>query len=122
MALMCTFILEFEKIINNSDKEPPMIVKSTGILTFGFDVTGQTIENQGITITPDKDDAGQVTGIKIEGAAGTAATKREDDPAGTPYATIRVYKLQKPENSDRFEYIEIKTLTADRDGSFPKLG
>jgi hypothetical protein len=114
-------VYSFEKIKDNSDKEPPMIVKSTGILTFGFDVTGQTIENQGIKITPGKDDAGQVSGIIIEGTPGTAATKRDDDPAGTPYATIRVYKLQKPENSDRFEYIEVKTLTADRDGSFPKL-
>ena len=121
MTLMCTFILALEKIKDNSDKEPPMIVKSTGILTFGFDVTAQTISNQGIKITPDKDDAGQVSGIKIEGTAGTAATKREGDPAGTPFATIRVYKLQKPENSDRFEYVEVKTLTAARDGSFPKL-
>jgi len=112
-------VYNFEKVTDQSDKEPPMIVKSTGILTFGFDVTSQTISNQGITITPHLDDKGQVSGIKIEGTAGVAATKRDDDPAGTPYATIRVYKLQKPENSDRFEYIEVKTLTADRNGSFP---
>ncbi|MHC4397532.1 MAG: Ig-like domain-containing protein, partial [Planctomycetota bacterium] len=114
-------VYNFEKVIDQSDKEPPMIVKSTGILTFGFDVTGQTISNQGITVIPQPDDNGQVSSIIIQGAAGTAATKREGDPVGTPYATIRVYKLQKPENSDRFEYVEVKTFTADGNGSFPKL-
>ncbi|MFC2146848.1 hypothetical protein ACFLRT_05745, partial [Acidobacteriota bacterium] len=114
-------VYNFEKVTDQSDKEPPMIVKSTGILTFGFDVTAQTISNQGITVTPQLDDKAQVSGIIIQGAAGTAATKREGEPAGTPFATIRVYKLQKPDDSDRYEYVEVKTLTAARDGSFPKL-
>jgi len=102
MSSMCTLILVLAAVLMNN---------------YGInDFMVQAIENQGITITPNKDDSDKVTGIKISVAAVTAVAKEIGD--GTPYATIRIYKLQKVDNSDRYEYMEIKTaagntLTAD---------
>ena len=95
-------VYNFEKVPDQSDREPPMLVKSTGVLTIGFNVGGQAVENQGLQMMPQKQESGAVTGVIIRGEPGTAATRREDDPAGTPNGLIRVYKLQKPENSDTY--------------------
>ena len=108
-------VYNFEKVTNQKDIEPPKIVKSTGILTFGFDVTGQPVSNQGITITPNKDDKDKVTGIRIDGVEGTAAISV---PGETIKATIRVYKLKKEDNSNKFIYEEIQRNEALDNGSF----
>ncbi len=103
MSSMCTLILVLAAVL----------VNNYGINDFMV----QAIANQGITVTPTGyDDHGQVNRIKIEGAAGTAATKKIGD--GTPYATIRVYKLQKPVDSDRSEYVVVKIFTANEKGGF----
>ncbi len=113
-------VYSFQKITDTRDNEPPIIVKSSGLLTFGFDVTAQAIESQGITITPTLDGIGWVTAIKIEGKAGTAVVLREDDPVGTPNAYIRVYKLRMKQDSNEYEYAEIDQFEAYRDGSFSR--
>ncbi len=105
MSSMCTLILVLTAVLMNNYGINDFMVKA--------------IENQGITVTPTGyDDHGQVNRIKISGAEGTAATKKIGD--GTPYATIRIYKLQKVENSDRSEYDEVllPPLSADEKGSF----
>jgi hypothetical protein len=44
-----------------------MIVKSRGILIFGFDITQQEIEYQGMTFSPHKNQMGSITGLVIKG-------------------------------------------------------
>jgi hypothetical protein len=85
-----------------------MNVKSERILIFGFDVTQQEIEYQGMTFTPYKNKMGHITGLVIKGKEGTAVVKRSDDPAGLPLALIRVYKLGKITESQRYEYKILK--------------
>jgi hypothetical protein len=106
----------------SSDITPPMIVQSEGILIFGFDISGQKIEYQGMTFTPKKDPIGHVIGIEINGKPGTSVVKRGGDPAGLPRALIRVYKLEikNPEESTRYKYELLSCIYANDDGSFFK--
>ncbi|MGD2093150.1 MAG: hypothetical protein PVH61_43715, partial [Candidatus Aminicenantes bacterium] len=50
MSAIVTFIKAFEKVTDQSDKEPPLIVKSEGILILPISIKDVTLEDSPETI------------------------------------------------------------------------